>query len=238
MPTAAIDLDAELKARYDLDGFVAVGRVLEPELLQRFSDRLDAICDGSVPLPRGIINFHAGLAWGPGTGVARRDAVWQILSAHVDDAVVAEVAAAPRILELAEQLLGGRPEVITSQVVAKPARHGAIVPWHQDSSYWGDRRVATCWLAIDDATPENGCMRMIPGSHRQGQQTFTPRRFDGIGQNLLVTDAVAEELELYVPVPAGCATFHSPWTVHASGANTSDKRRRAIAITYGTTGKA
>jgi ectoine hydroxylase-related dioxygenase (phytanoyl-CoA dioxygenase family) len=233
MTTAAIDLDAELKARYDLDGFVAVGRVLGSELLHRFSERMDAIFDGVVPLPHGIVNFHHGLAWGPGTGVARRDAVWQILGAHVDDAVVGEVAAHPRIREIAALLLGGKPEIVTSQVVAKPARHGAVVPWHQDSSYWGGREVATCWLALDDATPENGCMRMIPGSHRQGQRGFTPRPIEGIQQKLLVSDVVPEELQLYVPVPAGCATFHSPWTLHTSGANTSDQRRRAIAITYG-----
>ncbi|MCZ7649336.1 MAG: phytanoyl-CoA dioxygenase family protein [Planctomycetota bacterium] len=114
----------------------------------------------------------------------------------------------------------------------KQAGHGNEVPWHQDTSYWGQEKRMTCWLAIDDATPENGCMRMIPGSHRKGQLKFTPTRFEGVGQDLLRADEVNEDTQVYVPVRAGCASFHHPLTLHASSPNRSGKSRRALAITY------
>jgi ectoine hydroxylase-related dioxygenase (phytanoyl-CoA dioxygenase family) len=229
--------DQELKARYTIDGFASVGRVLGAAALQRLSERFDAICDGEVELPTDTVNFHADLAWGPGTGVSRRDAVWMILAPYANDAVVAEVAADRRILELASLFLGGPARIVTGQFVAKPARHGAVVPWHQDSCYWGDEPRTTCWLAIDDATPENGCMRMIPGSHRQGQRGFAAKRFERIDRELFETSDVAVETQVYVPVPAGCASFHSTHTVHASDANTSAHRRRGMALTYALAGR-
>ena len=52
----------------------------------------------------------------------------------------------------------------------KPPFTGKAIPWHQDGQYWPIRPIATCsvWMALDDATPENGCMRFIPGSHAGG----------------------------------------------------------------------
>jgi ectoine hydroxylase-related dioxygenase (phytanoyl-CoA dioxygenase family) len=57
---------------------------------------------------------------------------------------------------------------VGSQVFCKPPVTGKAIPWHQDGQYWPIRPIATCsvWIALDDATPENGCMRYIPGSHK------------------------------------------------------------------------
>jgi ectoine hydroxylase-related dioxygenase (phytanoyl-CoA dioxygenase family) len=72
----------------------------------------------------------------------------------------------PRILDLVEQLIG--PDIVLwgSQVFCKPPKIGRAVPWHQDGQYWPMRPLATCsvWMAIDDALPENGCMRYIAGA--------------------------------------------------------------------------
>lgn len=228
--------DQTILDRYTADGFVAVGRVLDAALLQRLGERIDAIASGEVPAPEDRVRFHAHVQWGPGTGIARRDAVWQILDAHGWDEVVATVAAQDRILALATLLLGAPAAVRTSQVITKPARHGALVPWHQDASYWGQQTVATCWIAIDDATAENGCMRLIPGSHQQGQRAFSLQRFEEIHGELRVTADIDEQRQVALCLPAGAASFHSPWTLHASGANHSDRRRRAIALTYAPVG--
>ena len=110
------------------------------------------------------------------------------------------------------------------------------MPWHQDSSYWGDEGFVTCWIAIDDATPANGCMRMIPGSHRRGQLANRRAPVEGAPVELLVTTDVDEERQLYVPVKAGCASFHHSRVLHASAKNTTPHGRRAIAITFGPAG--
>ena len=69
----------------------------------------------------------------------------------------------------ASQLLDGGVRFWHDQLFCKPARHGGVVAWHQDYSYW-TRTVPmahlTCWIGLDDATADNGCLQYIPGSHR------------------------------------------------------------------------
>ena len=230
--TLELAVSAEQKARFDIDGFISYGRIADAAELAAVAARLDDICDGKVELPDGCVRFHAGMKWGDGTGVSRRDAVWQILSAEQHDDVFARLCNKPLIQNIIEGLLERPVKLWGSQVILKPALHGGEVPWHQDTSYWGQEKRLTCWLAIDDATPFNGCMRMIPGSHLKGQLKFTPTAIEGAPCELLKTDALNDDTHVYVPVRAGCASFHHPLTLHASSRNTTPQRRRAIAITF------
>ena len=140
------------------------------------------------------------------------------------------------ILDLVEQLIG--PDIILwgCQVFCKPPGDGMEVPWHQDGHYWPIRPLATCtvWVAIDDSTVANGCMAVIPGSHREKimyqhyrderknlvlNQTVAPGQFD-------MTAAVDIELQ------AGQMSLHDVYMLHGSNANTSNKRRAGLAIRY------
>ena len=80
----------------------------------------------------------------------------------------------PQILDMVEQIIG--PDIIlwNMSFFAKPAKKGRKTPWHQDGEYWAISPLATCtvWIAVDDSTVENGCLRVIPGSHRD--QTLHP----------------------------------------------------------------
>lgn len=229
---ATSTLLAEAKERFDVNGFINFGRILDDAELAALSERVDAICEGRVAVPRDRIKLHSGMDWKQPDGSCRADAVWQLLGLAPHDEVFRAVCEKPLIREVIETLLEGPARLDTDQVILKNAKHGNEVPWHQDTSYWGQERRMTCWLAIDDATPFNGCMRMIPGSHRKGQLAFTPKSFDGCPVNLRETDGVNEDTQVYVPVRAGCASFHHPLTLHASTKNTSPHRRRALAITY------
>ncbi len=222
----------ELKARYEIDGFVNWGRVLEPAELATLSDRIDGICAGRIPVPDDGVRSHAGMNWKSADGTVRPDAVWQLFDPHRHDAELARICELPVIREACGLLLGAPARLWSTQVILKPAHHGGAVPWHQDSSYWGDAVRLTCWVAVDDATPENGCMRMIPGSHRRGQLPNRRGAVEGAPLELLVSTDVDVERQVYVPVPAGCASFHHPRTLHASDRNVTPRRRRAIAITY------
>ena len=101
------------------------------------------------------------------------------------------IAGLPEIVDRVAAVLG--PDVILwgSQLFCKPAVTGMEVPWHQDGDYWPIKPLTTCtvWLAIDDATPENGCMRYIPGSH--SQRKIFPHNVDDRPDLVLsqVTDA-------------------------------------------------
>jgi ectoine hydroxylase-related dioxygenase (phytanoyl-CoA dioxygenase family) len=235
MSTLELAVSEEQTARFDIDGFINYGRIADASELAEVSAEVDDICDGAIALPDGGVRFHAGLKWGEGTGVTRREAVWQILGAEKRDGADAAIARLCRkalIQNIIEALLDRPVKLWGSQIILKPGHHGGAVPWHQDTSYWGQEKRLTCWLAIDDATPFNGCMRMIPGSHRKGQLKFTSTKIDGAPCALLQTDSVSEDTQVYVPVRAGCASFHHPLTLHASDRNATPNRRRAIAITF------
>jgi ectoine hydroxylase-related dioxygenase (phytanoyl-CoA dioxygenase family) len=87
--------------------------------------------------------------------------------------------------------------------------------------------LVTCWLALDNATTENGCMCFIPGSHREGLVTHT--RND---QRTMKLEGVDPGKAVAVPVPAGGCEFHHSLTVHATSENKTPNRRRAIAMSY------
>ena len=101
---------------------------------------------------------------------------------HGDDEFLA-LARDTDILDLVEQLIG--PDVILwgCQSFCKPGGDGMEVPWHQDGHYWPIRPLATCtaWVAIDDSTVENGCLRVVPGSHKNKQLLEQPASTNGNG---------------------------------------------------------
>ena len=135
----------------------------------------------------------------------------------------------------AAQLMGLDPELLQGwgHMIQKAAHVGDALPWHQDEAYWDPAMVYSasgCWLPLDDATIENGCMSFIPGSHKN---EVLPHRHvnDDPSVHALFTEPDPADIAraVAVPCPAGGAVFHQPRTLHTSGPNTTDKVRRAYA---------
>ena len=86
----------------------------------------------------------------------------------------------PRVLDMVEQILGPDFALWNSSFFAKPALNGYATPWHQDGEYWPIRPLATCtaWIAVDEATRENGCLRFIRGSHRDRTPALPPHQLE------------------------------------------------------------
>ena len=132
------------------------------------------------------------------------------------------------------QLLGGRVRFWHDQLFCKPARHGGVVAWHQDYSYWTrttPMRHLTCWIGLDDATSENGCLHYVPGSHHWELLPVT-----GLAGDMEAIQSVlspAQKVAFHpvaVPLRAGEATFHHPHLVHGSFANRTGQARRAMVL--------
>ncbi len=105
--------------------------------------------------------------------------------------------------------------------------------WHLDTPFWSfsDRNAISIWIALDDATLENGCLFFLPGSHRQ--TTFENKgigiNMDGIFQvypQLIKTQSVA------APMKAGSCSFHNGLTIHGANANMTSGTRRAVTCAY------
>lgn len=140
----------------------------------------------------------------------------------------------PAFLVPASQLLGGPVRFWHDQLFCKPARHGGVVAWHQDYSYW--TRTAplahlTCWIGLDDSTRKNGCLHYVPGSHTWPDLP-RPILAGGLEES---RRSLPEELqEKFQPVAVemkkGEASFHHARTMHGSGANDTPRPRRATVI--------
>jgi ectoine hydroxylase-related dioxygenase (phytanoyl-CoA dioxygenase family) len=120
------------------------------------------------------------------------------------------------------------------QLFCKPPRHGGVVAWHQDYSYWTRTKPIahlTCWIALDDVSCENGCLHYIPGSHRWPLLPITGLAGDmNAIQSVLSDEQKTQFRPTPVEFPKGYATFHHPLTIHGSFANRSDHPRRGLVI--------
>ena len=147
-----------------------------------------------------------------------------------------DIAGTPLFLDYVSAVLG--PDIILwgGQLFCKPARTGLEVPWHQDGQYWPIRPLATCslWLAIDDVTVANGCMRYIPGSH-QNSELF-PHRDDAredLVLNQVTEDAYFDETTAKDDeLAAGEFSLHDVFLVHGSQPNRSGQRRAGYVLRF------
>ena len=159
---------------------------------------------------------------------------------HFTDPWLFRYLAHPRVLDVVEAFLGPDLALWSSHFIAKPKGDGKAVPWHTDGAYWGEilrpMHVLTLWLAVDESTRENGCMRVIPGSHRAERaekDAYVPvdSQENVFGIELrqdLMDENRAVDLELAV----GECHFHDAWTLHSSCPNTSEKRRCGYTMRY------
>ena len=142
----------------------------------------------------------------------------------------------PNILDMVTQVIG--PDIIlwNSSFFAKPAVNGKKTPWHQDGEYWPLRPLATCtvWLAIDEATVENGCLKFMPGSHKRKE--LRPHRTNKDPNFTLHQELLESEYDDEKAVPleleAGQMSLHDVYLLHGSEANNSGKPRRGMTMRF------
>jgi hypothetical protein len=140
-----------------------------------------------------------------------------------------------RAASIARQLQGDGLAIDYDQLLAKrPNRPDAVFGWHQDQAYWPlttDPRTATIWLALDDSTIENGCMRFVSGTHRGPLRRHRPLHADREESHALVAD-VDEAVDVVecAQIRRGDVTVHDERVLHGSGGNSSPRWRRAYIV--------
>jgi hypothetical protein len=155
--------------------------------------------------------------------------------AHLSDALRTWALDA-RLLDPARDATGSDDvDLFTEKLNVKRAHHGGPIVLHQDFPYWGDltpiaARVATAVIFVDDARRDNGCLEVVPGSHREGLQAGRP--VEGFGR--LEMDPAAFDHSRLIPLEltAGSVVFFGPFLVHRSQANRSGDDRRALLFSY------
>ena len=108
-----------------------------------------------------------------------RDAIRKIFRFVDHEPRLDAMAAHSGLLGVLEQIMGDTPELFQDMALVKPPRHGSEKPWHQDCAYFNLQEGTTVvgvWIALDEATAENGCLHIIPGSHIEGPMIHFKRR--------------------------------------------------------------
>jgi ectoine hydroxylase-related dioxygenase (phytanoyl-CoA dioxygenase family) len=134
------------------------------------------------------------------------------------------------IVGIIEQILGPDLKLFRNSLLLKPPEVGSPKGWHQDSPYWPIEPMAlcSCWFPLDDATPENGCMAVLPGWHAKGPLPHVSVTDDYVIRD----DAVDPSAGLLVPMRAGSGLFFHSLLPHYTAPNRTDRWRRAIALSY------
>ncbi len=145
-----------------------------------------------------------------------------------------------RSADVAAQLLGEDMAIDYDQLLAKqPHKADAVFAWHQDMAYWPDtpdRRTATFWLAIDDSTLDNGCMRFVPATiHEPTLRPHVPLFGDRGESHALGTELRADDVVLPTPITRGDVTVHNERVLHGSGGNHTAGWRRAYILAFRST---
>lgn len=225
----AFALSAAQVDAYERDGFVRGVRVLDDAQVDAVNAALAEVMTPGCAGAEHFYEYHANESAEPGTVLFHALGAWRVRAAFHD------LLWNPALLVPAYQLLGAPVRFFHDQVFAKPARHGGVVAWHQDYSYWTwttPMAHLTCWMALDDVDEENGCVRYVPGSHRWPalERTALGGAMDGLADALDGEQRDALERSVPVVLRRGEASFHHPRLVHGSGPNRSDRPRRATLV--------
>ena len=173
-------------------------------------------------------------------------AVWQIVNIWEASSAFEELIYHPSIVKGISQLTDASDLMVWhDQIQYKPPSYGGATRWHQDAPLWPiilPMTPVSAWIALDDADEENGCMWMVPGSYKWGDQMEFLRTQHHLEQREEFMNiqgfSPPDDSEVKVvapqprPVKSGEVSFHHSLTWHGSPFNHSDRPRRAIAIHY------
>ncbi|MEV6019619.1 phytanoyl-CoA dioxygenase family protein [Streptomyces sp. f51] len=202
---------------YAEQGFSIIRDVIPPELLEETAAHVDWLTRKYPDLrPE---HFHHPLI--------RNDAFW------------ARLVSDPRLVDIAEFFLGPDLACFTAHYICKPPYNGQPVLWHQDGAYWtlSPMEALTVWLAVDESTTRNGCLRMIPGSHRlplhkPSLRTDTDNMLFSASDETIVQEWIDKAGVVDIELRPGDVSIHHPHLLHHSEANTSARRRCGLDIGY------
>ncbi len=215
---------------------------LQPDEIAQYQREGYVIPQWRLPAPRVgamVRSLDALIAANPGVRPEK------LVSAHVEgdngegvrgSAAFLELACDPQIVELVSDVLGDDVILWGCHVFCKPATEGYETPWHQDGHYWPIRPLANCtvWVALEESTVQNGCLRVIPRSHaaRQLHDHLHEDRTDLTLNQRLVDGSFDEASAVDLELQPGQMSLHDVYMIHGANANRSTKRRTGVALRY------
>ena len=215
---------------YRREGYLVFPELFAPDEVQELLHRLEAYVEEERPAPSGVhFQLEPVVRSGGARAATRMGSFRKVENLAVLDDLYRDYSRHPKLLDLLTSLLGPDIKLFRDALMMKPPRHGSAKPYHQDSAYWAidPPDLASVWVALDDATLENGCMRVLPGSHTWGVMEHKHL------QDFQVEESVLDlSREVAVPLKAGGALVFHSLLLHATSPNESDSPRRAMITSY------
>jgi len=146
-----------------------------------------------------------------------------------------ELATHPKVLDFIEDIIGPNILVHSASIFFKPPRATGFISWHQDGFYWrlSEPRLVSAWIALTDSTSQNGCMRVIPATHRHQLPHTQNRSADNMLLSGLTVEAGFDPAQAVdVVLKVGELSLHHVNAVHGSNPNVSDTERYGFAVRY------
>lgn len=210
---------------YKKIGAVKIANVFESEEIESIYDEVDKISTRAIGLPTGsYVNF------------ADKDkkVINSIHRIEEMDSSLNNYANSPKILSIAEDILGKGPELFSIQLFLKPANKGLATPAHQDNAFWhlSEPNGITFWVALDHVDETNGAVQFIPGSHDRGLVEHVKSSDTPGSSRIIRGDDLDGENWISFELKPGDCTVHGGWSIHRSGVNVSGRSRRALLFNF------
>ena len=219
----SFELSTAQKDFFIEEGYLVISNLLNVKEVDYYNEVYRGFLDNSINASK----YRSDLS---GSGDATAERISQIM---VPSKVLPELLEQPlhkKTLSIAKGLLGEDMALDFDMLINKAPHMNTITPWHQDAAYWiemPDKRAVSCWVAIDKAFKENGCMWYVPKSHRKPLLAHTQTGNKGaLKCEGSETEAVCVELE-----PGSCV-LHQGGTLHYSRGNTTQYHRKALITNY------
>lgn len=222
-------LTAEQLQQFESNGFVCGIPLLDGHQCDALQEELEEFFASDHPGRELWYEYHTNESSSADTALFHALGAWRLRPGFHDLLWNAPLVGA------AQQLLQGPVRFWHDQLFCKPPKHGGVVAWHQDYSYWTRTQPMnhlTCWIPLDDCNEENGSLQYVAASHRWPLLPSTELAGDMDGIRKVLTDEQWQAMQSPVVVNArrGEASFHHPLTVHGSQGNKSDRPRRVVVI--------
>jgi len=228
-------LSPEQIQQYQRDGFLVLSGLVERKTLDDLNKRFLDIVDGRQPVVGAMKIMQDVMVV---KGAVKRQAPLHGVNKLVcleDDDVLSAFARSPEVVSCVRSLIGDEIYSLTSNVFNKPPRVDGKHPLHQDLRYFSMRPasdIVAVWTAMLPTNRDNGCLAVIPGSHKEGILTHGTPDWDYVNHGFFGIDEVDRQRRQHVPMEPGDTLLFHPLLVHGSGRNRTDEFRRAISVHY------
>lgn len=216
-------LSIQQKTFFEEEGYLVIDNLLNEAEVAYYSNLYDSFLDNRIDAS----NYRSDLS---GSDDTTKENITQIMVPSRLVPELSEKVLHIKTLKMAQELMGDDIALDFDMLINKAPNTNTIAPWHQDAAYWidmPDKRAASCWVAIDHAYKENGCMWYTPKSHLsevlQHEQT---------GNKGALKCEGSEENSMCIELTPGSCVFHQGGTLHYSRGNSTDDNRRAIITNF------